>query len=729
MGLYARFFWLIVLVGGFGFAHAQSPIQIDSLPDNGLLLRSGWRWHPGDQAIWASPDFDDRRWSSIQPVQSINELPDFRRSPLGWLRITVNLNAAVARQSVSMELNQYGASELYLDGKLLVRLGTVGKNYAQQQSYTPATWERYLLPPLTAGRHVIAVRLSQHRPPGYVPRLYYQSLPIFFLNLVQTEKTTSEVAEQLFAATLTNYMLVGIFFMLAAIHFLYFYYRRQRINLIFGLTAASCSLFIALLTSLGVVTSPEAAEWMSLTGNLMVTLFMTLLLAIYYVYLGYRLSWLFWLIAVVLHVSRLLLHYTEYNLLGSSLYSGAVVVLFIDGLRISILADRAGRPNARLVLGSSLALLLIVVVGGFASGWLSEEYPTYAAYWGNATNLLFFVVLPISFAIILAREYAQINRSLEARLDEVEQLSAEKESILKSQNETLERQVADRTAELRQSLAELRSTQQQLVQREKMASLGELTAGIAHEIQNPLNFVNNFAEVSGELVTELEEERAKEPDKRDDDLEAELLADLRQNLDKINQHGSRASGIVRSMLDHARNNTGQPALTNLNALADEYLKLSYHGLRAAHKDVNAQLIVDLQPDLPAVAVVPQEVGRVLLNLFNNAFHAVRERQLLSPAGYEPAVTVQTRQVADRVEIRVSDNGTGVPSEAAQKIFQPFFTTKPTGQGTGLGLSISYDIITKGYGGVLSLESTSASGTTFVIQLPIQQRPGADQHTD
>ncbi|MGF7214490.1 signal transduction histidine kinase [Spirosoma lacussanchae] len=727
--MYARLFWLIVLVGGFGFAHAQSPIQIDSLPDNGLLLRSGWRWHPGDQAIWASPDFDDRRWSPIHPIQSIDELPDFQRSPLGWLRITVNLDAAVVGQSVSMELNQYGASELYLDGKLLVRLGRVGKNYAQQRSYTPATWERYLLPPLTAGRHVIAVRLSQHRPPGYVPRLYYQSLPIFFLKLVRTETTTSEVAEQLFAATLTNYMLVGIFFMLGAIHFLYFYYRRQRINLIFGLTAASCSLFIALLTSLGVVTNLEAAEWMSLAGNLMITLFMTLLLAIYYVYLGYRLSWLFWLIAVGLFVSRLLLHYTDYTTLGSRLYSGAVVLLFIDGLRVSIRANRAGRPNARLVLGSSLALLLILVVGGFASGWLSEEYPTYAAYWGNATNLLFFVVLPISFAIILAREYAQTNRSLEARLDEVEQLSAEKESILKSQNETLERQVADRTAELRQSLAELRSTQQQLVQREKMASLGELTAGIAHEIQNPLNFVNNFAEVSGELVTELEEERAKEPHQRDDDLEAELLADLRQNLAKINQHGGRASGIVRSMLDHARNNTGQPALTNLNALADEYLKLSYHGLRAAHKDFNAQLIVDLQPDLPSVAVVPQEVGRVLLNLFNNAFHAVRERQLQSPVGYQPAVTVQTRQVADRVEIRVSDNGTGVPSEAAQKIFQPFFTTKPTGQGTGLGLSISYDIITKGYGGVLSLESTSASGTTFVIQLPIQQRPGADQHTD
>ena len=247
----------------------------------------------------------------------------------------------------------------------------------------------------------------------------------------------------------------------------------------------------------------------------------------------------------------------------------------------------------------------------------------------------------------------------------------------------------------------------------KLAILGELTAGIAHEIQNPLNFVNNFAEVSTELVGELTEAKAA----GDAEEAAALAADLTQNLRKIAEHGQRAAGIVRGMLEHSRASTGERTPTDLNALCDEYLRLGYHGLRAKDKSFNAALTTDFAPGLPLVPVVGADVGRVLLNLFTNAFYAVRQRQQTAEAGYQPAVEVSTRQVNGRVEIRVQDNGTGMPAEVQAKVFQPFFTTKPTGEGTGLGLSLSHDIIAQGHGGTLSVESQTGRGSTFLVALP------------
>jgi len=267
-----------------------------------------------------------------------------------------------------------------------------------------------------------------------------------------------------------------------------------------------------------------------------------------------------------------------------------------------------------------------------------------------------------------------------------------------------------------QALSELKLTQNQLIQSEKMASLGELTAGIAHEIQNPLNFVNNFSEVSVELVQELNEEREKGPD-RDDALEAELMDDLSQNLHKIIHHGNRASSIVRGMLEHSRTSNGQKEPTNLNALSSEYLGLAYHGLRAKDKSFNSELEKELDPTVGLVSVNPQDIGRVLLNLFTNAFYAVQQRQKRSETGYQPRVTLRTERNNKEVIIKVIDNGQGIPEDLQQKIFQPFFTTKPSGQGTGLGLSLAYDIVTKGHGGILSVESRQGEGTTFVIHLP------------
>ena len=265
------------------------------------------------------------------------------------------------------------------------------------------------------------------------------------------------------------------------------------------------------------------------------------------------------------------------------------------------------------------------------------------------------------------------------------------------------------------ALANLKSTQSQLIQSEKMASLGELTAGIAHEIQNPLNFVNNFSEVSKELAEELKEE-AQKP-KLDSSLISELAEDIVSNQKKINHHGQRASGIVKGMLEHSRTGDGKKESTDLNALADEYLRLAYHGLRAKDKSFNADFKTQFDVTLPKVNVIPQDIGRVLLNLINNALYAVDKRAKENHKDYKPELIISTKKLDGQIEISVKDNGPGIPKEIQEKIFQPFFTTKQTGSGTGLGLSLSYDIV-KAHGGELTVETKEDEGSEFIIHLPI-----------
>ena len=252
-----------------------------------------------------------------------------------------------------------------------------------------------------------------------------------------------------------------------------------------------------------------------------------------------------------------------------------------------------------------------------------------------------------------------------------------------------------------------------------MASLGELTAGIAHEIQNPLNFVNNFSDVSNELLEEMKTELEKGNTK---DVIA-IVDDVKQNLEKILHHGKRADAIVKGMLQHSRTSSSQKELTDINALADEYLRLAYHGLRAKDKSFNAKFITDFDNSVGKINIIPQEIGRVILNLINNAFYAVSEKQKQSNGQFEPTVKVTTKLVIPPsggprgVEIKVADNGPGIPQKIVDKIFQPFFTTKPTGQGTGLGLSLAYDIV-KAHGGEIKVETKEGEGTKFIVHLPI-----------
>ncbi|MBP9703678.1 MAG: tetratricopeptide repeat protein [Chitinophagales bacterium] len=261
------------------------------------------------------------------------------------------------------------------------------------------------------------------------------------------------------------------------------------------------------------------------------------------------------------------------------------------------------------------------------------------------------------------------------------------------------------------TLSELKSAQSQLIQSEKMASLGELTAGIAHEIQNPLNFVNNFSEVNSELIDELKTELAIGNKQQ----AIELADDIKANEQKINHHGKRADAIVKGMLQHSRSSTGKKELTDINSLCDEYLRLSYHGLRAKDKTFNATMKTDFDQTLEKINIIPQDIGRAILNVLTNAFYAVSEKKKQLGDGYEPTVLINTRKVNKHIEIHVNDNGNGIPQKVLDKIFQPFFTTKPTGQGTGLGLSLSYDIV-KAHGGELKVETKEGEGSTFIISI-------------
>ncbi len=276
---------------------------------------------------------------------------------------------------------------------------------------------------------------------------------------------------------------------------------------------------------------------------------------------------------------------------------------------------------------------------------------------------------------------------------------------------TLEKQKAK--SKIENAYSELKNTQSQLIQSEKMASLGELTAGIAHEIQNPLNFVNNFSEVSNELIDEMTEEIEK-----GDLKEAKVIAnDVKQNLEKILHHGKRADEIVKGMLQHSRTSSGVKEPTDINALADEYLRLAYHGLRAKDNSFNATMKTEFDETIGKINIIPQDIGRVILNLITNAFYAVTEKKKLNPNEYEPTVSINTKKTGNRVLISVKDNGNGIPKKVLDKIFQPFFTTKPTGQGTGLGLSLSYDIV-KAHGGEIKVESKAGEGSEFLIKLPL-----------
>ncbi|ALW85239.1 hypothetical protein AUC43_09105 [Hymenobacter sedentarius] len=720
-----RFVFLLVAVWLLALPARAMPVAPDTtvlrvtrLPAAGLLLTQGWRYHPGDNPAWARPEFDDSAWDTLNPTRPRRELPPRLGSGIGWLRLRFRFSDSLRRRELQLVTSQLGAVEIYLNGQLLRRRGTLSTNpalvRAAGNTHTPVA-----LPGSGLTEQVLALRLA---PQPLSPLLTTGQVPLLRPRLY-TVPHYHQLEAQSANFRLLYFGLGSAYVLLTLLHLVFSYYNpTQRTNRYFArytLTGAAAGFFTCL---------DNAEDFASLGTGVWVR-------SLVFVCSFASLCWL-------VRSVYALFDFRPGRIYGSLLLSGAALLLlvqlahsavpgyvvaylalgalgYVEMLRLTLLALRQRRRGARLVgAGFGGALLLVLLNLG-----LNVLGITLGPAWlvGNVLIILASLLPALAISLFLAREFALGAELLLVKLGEVERLSAQtlaqeqdKQALLARQNETLEHQVQQRTSELQRSLTDLQTTQAQLIQKEKLASLGELTAGIAHEIQNPLNFVNNFSEVSTELVVELQEALAKS-----DTVEAaELAGDVAQNLGKITEHGKRAAAIVKGMLEHSRTSTGERAPTDLNALADEYLRLAYHGLRAKDKSFNAELRTDLAPDLPLISVVSGDVGRVLLNLFSNAFYAVQQRQQAGEAGYRPTVSLTTARVNGHVAIRVRDNGTGMSAAVQAKIFQPFFTTKPTGEGTGLGLSLSHDIIAQGHGGGLTVESLEGEGTTFSVSLPL-----------
>ncbi|MDX2067185.1 MAG: ATP-binding protein [Haliscomenobacter sp.] len=687
-------------------AQSEPVFRIDSLPVQGIVLDKGWKWHAGDNPEWVKEGYDDSGWESIDPMKDILELPQLWRTKVGWFRLKLRMDSAFTNKPIALSINQVGATEYFLDGQKLAQYGVfrVGEKEVLAVASHRAARIFFILPIHDAKEHVLAIRYGLQKK-----HIYLRSDPIiqpFHLKIVLAESLNELMHHDMSLPFI--YIRLGINFSIFLFHLVLFVFNPVRkANLYFVFYA--CMSFMFNLFS-GIGTQEIQFLWLSTIIRALAYLTIPvsnlfLLIAVYDLF-NRKLGLAFWILFIYFLIGTGLFLTGQRNVYFVGYVIPGILPL-LEIIRVTFIAKKHKLKGANIIFIGTLSYLIFIVCYFMAVLGYLPAGPKWIL--GHIYFSISFLSIPISLSIYLAIESSLSSRDLKLQLLEVEKLSAEKQQILATQNETLERQVAERTAQLQASQA-------QLIQREKLASLGELTAGIAHEIQNPLNFVNNFAEVSAEMAAEMKEEMDK-----GETEEAKFIADdLILNLQKINHHGKRASSIVKNMLEHSRSSTGEKALTNLNTLLDECLRLSYHGMRAQEKDFQAEYSLDLEADLPEVVVVAQDIGRVLLNLFNNAFYELlqKRKQLPADTAYTPMVSASTRKTEQGIEIRISDNGSGIPEAIRDKIFQPFFTTKPTGEGTGLGLSLAYDIITKGHNGSLALDTQPGEGSSFIITLPL-----------
>jgi len=610
-------------------------------------------------------------------------------------------DSTLLNKQLVMRIYQTGASEVYLEGKLIHRLGSVSANPDSVKYYSP---NMILLsfPIKYNTEQTLAIRFVNSPAPYPIYSNFSNSQLEPWITTI--DNASDDYITRFYRAYSSRINIgIGAGFILCFLYLsFYIFFRARKINLYFSL----CNFFFVLTLIFYSISlnnhGPNFGFNIARDACLILYLF-SLLYCIYKIF-NKKPGWIYWSLLAAEIISFVLSffvinHFNDY----------ISILVLIDILRISIQSLRNNKSGAWIILGFA-AIDIIYFTLSLLSDLAVTTIPDINSYLPFAL-----LIAPAGLAIYLGHAFGKTSQSLRQKLTEVEQLSVEKQQILSSQNETLEKQVRERTSALNESMENLKSTQSQLIQSEKMASLGELTAGIAHEIQNPLNFVNNFSEVNNELISEM----VDEVDKGNTEEVKAIANDIKQNLEKINHHGKRADAIVKGMLQHSRTSAGQKEPTDINALADEYLRLSYHGLRAKDKTFNATLKTDFDGTIGKLNIIPQDIGRVFLNLYNNAFYAVNEKNASTGSAgqkYEPTVSVSTKKINDKIEIRVKDNGNGIPQKVLDKIFQPFFTTKPTGQGTGLGLSLSYDIV-KAHGGEIKVETKEGAGSEFIISLP------------
>jgi len=674
--------------------------KADVDPLFGLTLKNkeGWIFKSGNEKDLSPVEIDLAGWERLSPSEITNDMVDSSGKFEGWFRLQFTIDSAIAKLPLYLDKEDHAVEDIYLNGKLFRQFGEKGNDRASFKEHIQDFEIRtpIFLEPDTV--HTLTIHYVDYSTYGNITKALVGSTRIVsnayfdYMSLLSFKALFDLISSFIFS----------ILFWL-----LYILIRDEKELLIIALFCT-----VMLLETIASAFFGGDSLFFTLPSNIMITLdYVSNILFFFFpilcLLLGYRMLYgnLHKLLILFCIIASLAMYFSFYSYL--IMVIGIAIFLLIFALK-----SRKKVMSVRVVM-FSLFLSFTSSFLGLMIRWFSSGDHLSLRLVSVNSDIIGKAILYLGMLAYVAYRMREKNEDMRQNAMELVKVEAEKSALITSQNEKLELKVKERTSELNQSLDELKATQSQLIQSEKMASLGELTAGIAHEIQNPLNFVNNFSEVSNELVDEMNEEL----DKGDLEEVKAISLDIKQNLEKINHHGKRADNIVKGMLQHSRSNSGAKEPTDINALADEYLRLAYHGLRAKDKTFNAELITDFDENIGKVNIVPQDMGRVILNLITNAFYAVNEKKQRD-INFKPIVTVSTKKSDEHITISVSDNGNGIPEKVKEKIFQPFFTTKPTGQGTGLGLSMSYDIITKGHGGELLVTTQQGEGTTFKIIFPI-----------
>ncbi|MCO5949877.1 ATP-binding protein [Mucilaginibacter flavidus] len=685
-------------------------IVIDKLSGNGFYLHHGWKFQTGDDPAFAKTDYNDNNWQLLNPALRLPNLPKAAQQGIGWLRIKLSI-APGLRRNAAIIVAQSPALEVFLNGKLIAQRGVIdSRSKLGNGVFDLSPIE---LPLTDSNVQVLAVRFAHESDLKYFNGYLFP--PIIDARFVNGPQIINNINQ---GNDIQTALLVGfsILVLLSILHIILFRYNtKNKGNLYFAAYALCFAIF---LFSSCIGTLPQLIKiWIYnvLIGSPFYVISALLGIKALNTLFKFNSGWYYKLLIfiAVVGITDFVFSFQKFNI-----YFVVIVIVTGTELLLALKAIWYKRRGAILVSAG----FLIGLIGTIINLYFAGDFPTIRLVPYIASIYLATLGPPLGISIFLGREFALDSRLLQIKLHQVEQLSAqtiaqeqEKQELLSFQNELLETKVRERTSELNQSLTHLQETQTQLIQAEKMASLGELTAGIAHEIQNPLNFVNNFSEVSTELIADMKQEL----DGGNTDEAKAIAEDVKQNLEKINYHGKRADAIVKGMLLHSQSGSGSKQLTNINALADEYFRLAYHGLRSKDKSFNAEMATDLDLDLPQINVIPLDIGRVLLNLFNNAFYSVRQKSKTVEFDYQSQVSVTTLAENEQIVIKVKDNGVGVADAIKEKIMQPFFTTKPTGEGIGLGLSLAYDMIVKGHGGNIKVNSIEGEGAEFIITIPIR----------